>query len=106
LKELVPPVGLTVLLGGLVWLLVLTAAWPPSGAWWLVLLLVVVAVVVAGALWVDYSEEQAIQREIRERKRRLDKPVRAQEAWAEEEPVRPEVVEPQAWPPPPDQQSF
>lgn len=107
MKELVAPLGMTGLLGGQVWLLVLTAAWPPSGAWFVSLLLAVLAAVAASVSWLHYFEEQSIQREILKQKQRLDRPVRRPEQVPTEETPRPEVVQQErVWPPRPEEQNF
>jgi hypothetical protein len=99
LPELVARVGLTALFVGLVWSFVLDAMWPPSRLWVPVLLLIPAAGWAAGWLWLRYFEEQSVQRDIRERSARLDKPAGPPRIVQAEEERRPEVQEAPAWPP-------
>lgn len=99
--------GVTLPVVALVWLFVLPTLWPPTWRWLLVLALVVVWGVSAFYLWLEYFEEQSIQKEIRERAKKVDKPGRppSRQGEARHEERRPTTELP-TWPPPPDQQSF
>lgn len=111
MKEWIARIGLTLLFVDLVWSFALPPMWPPSRLWIPVLILIPASGWGAGLLWLRYFEEQSIQREIRERKQRLDRPAgrpdrgRADMGQREEAP-RPTRAEPPTWPPPPDKQAF
>jgi hypothetical protein len=111
LKEWVARLGLTVLFVALVVSFALDVMWPPSRLWVPVLLLIPATALGVGKLWLRYFEEQAIQREIRERAKKVDKPARPQTDRPDrvvplDGEVEPKRAEPAPWPPPPDQQSF
>jgi hypothetical protein len=104
-KEWVARLGLTVLFVALVCSFALDVMWPPSRLWVPVLLLIPAAAVGAGKLWLRYFEEQATQREIRERAARVDKPARPQQRQPGREPEevpheeRRSTAELPTWPP-------
>jgi hypothetical protein len=99
LKEWVARLGLTLVFVALVWSFALDIMWPPSKLWIPVLLLIPASAVAAGKLWLRYFEEQAIQREIRDRTKRLDRPAPPQVVRAEERKPLPEVPDQGVWPP-------
>lgn len=99
MKEWIARIGLTLLFVALVGSFALPAMWPPSQLWIPVLILIPASAWGAGLLWVRYFEEQSVQREIQERKQRLDRPAARPERVQREEAPRPTRAEPPTWPP-------
>jgi len=99
LKEWIARIGLTLLFVALVGSFTLPVMWPPSQLWIPVLILIPASAWGAGMLWLRYFEEQSVQREIRERKQRIDRPAARPEVECSEETPRPTRVEPPTWPP-------
>lgn len=98
MKEWIARIGLTLLFVALVGSFALPVMWPMSRLWIPVLILIPATAWGAAALWLRYFEEQDTQREIRERKQRLDRPVGRPEEPREEAP-RPVRAELPTWPP-------